>query len=234
MFLRCQQAVLTGNEKDNLALCDQCRFAFCKKCKKTYHSQTLCGHELEIIELKETRRKLRQRIQALNLTPDDEEKLLHNFLVVARIENSTRLCPNPRCQVPIEKNMGCDHMVCIRCKNSFNWSDAIDRTSETKVLVDNYENDFDKIHKAIERERTGDGENEDNSNPLILSAISKLLIRRTKNCPNLICNKINIKAGTGNYLICEYCKRGFCFSCGQSVKNPNHHFGHACKRHSAL
>src|ERR1700733_1638341 len=80
LFFRCQQAVLTGNEQDNLALCDQCRFAFCKKCKKTYHSQTLCAHEYELLQLKEQRRKLRQKMQALNLQPQDEDDLLREFL----------------------------------------------------------------------------------------------------------------------------------------------------------
>jgi hypothetical protein len=172
-------------------------------------------------------------MQALNLTPNDEEKLLRNFLAVTRIENSTRLCPNLKCQVPIEKNEGCDHMYCIRCKTPFNWSDAQDQTSETKILIENYGNDFDKIQEALERERTGD-ENGDDPTSFKLPIISKLIVKRTKKCPNMKCKKINIKFSTGNYLICEYCKRGFCFSCGQSVNNPNHHFGHACKRHSDL
>jgi E3 ubiquitin-protein ligase RNF14 len=229
-LFRCQHAVLTGNEEDNLALCDQCRFAFCKKCKKTYHSQTLCGHELELLELKEKRRKLRLRMQVLNLQPEDENKLLKDFLAIARIENSTRLCPNPRCQVPIEKNMGCDHMFCTHCKIRFNWSEARDQSTETNVLFTSYENDLEKVEQALARERA----DEDTDNAANLPIIGTLIIKRSKKCPNIKCGKMNIKSGTGNYLICQYCKRGFCFSCGQSINNPNRHFGNACKRHSAL
>jgi hypothetical protein len=221
-------SVLTdGNENDNLALCDQCRFAFCKKCKKTYHSQTLCGDELELLELKEKRRKLRQKMQALHLSIEDEENLLREFLAVARIENSTRLCPNRNCRVPIEKNEGCDHMYCIRCHSAFNWSDAQDQTTETKVLFENVHTDLDRLTAALEHERTMD---ENDVKSLNIPLVSELLVKRTKKCPNIKCGKFNIKSGSGNYLICQYCKRGFCFTCGQSISNPNTHFGNACKR----
>jgi hypothetical protein len=169
-------------------------------------------------------------MQALNLQPEDEDKLLKDFLAVARIENSTRLCPNPKCQVPIEKNMGCDHMYCTHCKLHFNWSDTQDRTTETNILFTSYQNDLEKIQKTLAGERDGEGDQTAASLPII----GTLLVKRTKKCPNIKCEKMNIKSGTGNYLICQYCKRGFCFSCGQSISNPNRHFGNACKRHSAL
>ena len=172
-------------------------------------------------------------MQALNLQPDDENKLLKDFLAVARIENSTRLCPNLRCQVPIEKNMGCDHMICTHCKLSFNWSDAQDRSTETKVLFTSYENDLEKIQQALARERAGEDTGVDLTAANV-PLIGTLLAKRAKKCPNIKCGKMNIKSSTGNYLICQYCKRGFCFSCEQSVNNPNRHFGNTCKRHSAL
>ena len=36
------------------------------------------------------------------------------------IERFAKHCPT--CQVPIEKNGGCDEMVCIRCRRHFYWS----------------------------------------------------------------------------------------------------------------
>jgi hypothetical protein len=38
------------------------------------------------------------------------------------INSITKACP--KCHVRIEKNGGCDHMHCLRCKTSFNWSAA--------------------------------------------------------------------------------------------------------------
>eukprot|EP00923_Selenidium_pygospionis_P012500 GHVN01021215.1.p1 GENE.GHVN01021215.1~~GHVN01021215.1.p1 ORF type:complete len:560 (+),score=88.36 GHVN01021215.1:64-1743(+) len=33
----------------------------------------------------------------------------------------TKPCPGPRCAVPIEKNEGCMHMTCLKCKHQFCW-----------------------------------------------------------------------------------------------------------------
>ena len=43
---RCQEAVIGGAGDDNLAMCDRCRYTFCKKCKETFHSQTMCPPRL--------------------------------------------------------------------------------------------------------------------------------------------------------------------------------------------
>ncbi|KAI1773098.1 hypothetical protein F4818DRAFT_443461 [Hypoxylon cercidicola] len=32
--------------------------------------------------------------------------------------------PCPECRVPIEKNQGCDHMICLRCGRHFSWMGA--------------------------------------------------------------------------------------------------------------
>mmetsp|Transcript_64615 Transcript_64615/g.140739 ORF Transcript_64615/g.140739 Transcript_64615/m.140739 type:complete len:150 (+) Transcript_64615:140-589(+) len=44
----------------------------------------------------------------------------------------TRSCP--RCNVRIEKNQGCDHMLCARCKFTFNWSAAPERIQKRSCL----------------------------------------------------------------------------------------------------
>jgi hypothetical protein len=236
LILRCQQAVLTGNETDKLGFCNECHFSFCKKCKKTYHSQTLCGRELELAELRKQRRQLHKQMQILNIEPTDEEVLLREILAVARVENSTRLCPNLTCEAPIEKDRGCDHMFCIRCRTSFKWSETKDQISDdTQILIDRYENDFAEVQKALERERIfDDNEDHDASKPLKPYVITKLLIQRAKRCPNISCGKFNIKSGTSNYLICQYCKRSFCFSCGRAILSVKTHFGQTCKRHSPV
>ncbi|UJR23239.1 hypothetical protein I4U23_026259 [Adineta vaga] len=231
---RCQQPVLTGNENDNLALCDQCRFPFCKKCKKTYHSETLCGKDLELAELKANYRKLRQAFHKHKLSSTETDNLLREFLAVAKMENTTRLCPNPLCRTPIEKNEGCDHMYCIRCRRPFNWSDAKDETAETKILFEVFQNDMSQVHDLLSNGPNTDVDSaslntlQSKSLPLVV----KLFNSRTIKCPYVKCEKIQVKFGTSNYIICQYCKRGFCSSCGRSVISEKTHFKRSCKRYS--
>ena len=39
-----------------------------------------------------------------------------------KIKKDTKPCP--KCKVPIEKDGGCDHMYCTRCKENWCWSTA--------------------------------------------------------------------------------------------------------------
>ncbi|CAF3921118.1 unnamed protein product, partial [Rotaria sordida] len=59
---RCQSAVLIGSGDDNLAICDQCRYTFCKKCKEIYHFQVMCPKDYLIEQLKLQEQKARERI----------------------------------------------------------------------------------------------------------------------------------------------------------------------------
>ena len=169
-------------------------------------------------------------MEELGLVPDNEEVLLRELLAFARIENTTRLCPNRLCQVPIEKNDGCDHMHCVRCQQSFNWSQAETQTTDAQILNERYDGDLERVRQALERERHTDGT--DDSAPLKPPVITELLMKRAKKCPNTACGKVNMKHGTNNYLICQFCKRGYCFLCGCPVNSKLNHFIRACRQNT--
>ena len=79
-------------------LCTYCSTQYCFLCSLPYHAPNGC----------ETIRKWNLKCQ------DDSET--RNYLLV-----HTQDCP--KCKVCIEKNGGCSHMTCNRCKNEFCWGD---------------------------------------------------------------------------------------------------------------
>ena len=85
-----------------------------------------CGRTLQTGEVRkhtsaESYMKLLERIR-------DAEQALGSEAAAAAIAVAAaaglelRSCP--RCQVPIEKNNGCNHMRCYRCDHEFQWSGA--------------------------------------------------------------------------------------------------------------
>lgn len=77
-------------------LCSTCNTQFCFLCSSPYHAPNACS----------TIRKWNIKCQ------DDSET--RNYLLV-----HTQDCP--KCKVCIEKNGGCSHMTCNRCKHEFCW-----------------------------------------------------------------------------------------------------------------
>ena len=65
---RCQSAVLVGKAEDNLAVCDQCHYTFCKKCREIYHFQETCPRD-DLIK----QARLQQEKQLERLRKQQEE-----------------------------------------------------------------------------------------------------------------------------------------------------------------
>ena len=79
-----------------LITCGHCQTSFCFHCTQPWHDPIKCHWLLQ------WNRKLL----------DDSKNLLW-------IKANTKLCP--QCQVPIEKNGGCNHMTCRSCRHEFCW-----------------------------------------------------------------------------------------------------------------
>lgn len=79
---------------ERLAVCEDCDFAFCSVCKKTWHG--------EFAKCDPRRKK----------ELDEEEKASMTYL-----QSFTTPCPT--CNAPSQKTMGCNHMICFRCRTHF-------------------------------------------------------------------------------------------------------------------
>ena len=93
-------------------ICDVCHSIFCIKCHQEFIPEFLESvKDDKIIQVK---------------NPDFDEKSKHeckqeDINTVKLLTENIKNCP--KCQEPIWKDGGCDHMWCSKCHTMFNWSD---------------------------------------------------------------------------------------------------------------
>ncbi|XP_027240165.1 E3 ubiquitin-protein ligase ARIH2 isoform X3 [Cricetulus griseus] len=92
----CPMVIRVQEPRARRVQCNRCNEVFCFKCRQMYHAPTDCA----------TIRKW------LTKCADDSETA--NY-----ISAHTKDCP--KCNICIEKNGGCNHMQCSKCKHDFCW-----------------------------------------------------------------------------------------------------------------
>lgn len=86
-----------GGGTEQILTCQVCQFKRCIACDRPWHQDETCE-------------QYTQRLAAQPGEVDASE---------AWVANNSRKCPG--CQSPIQKNDGCDHMTCTRCRRQFCW-----------------------------------------------------------------------------------------------------------------
>eukprot|EP01090_Pellita_catalonica_P002670 TRINITY_DN12242_c0_g1_i1.p1 TRINITY_DN12242_c0_g1~~TRINITY_DN12242_c0_g1_i1.p1 ORF type:complete len:237 (-),score=31.49 TRINITY_DN12242_c0_g1_i1:84-731(-) len=94
----CGNAMI-GDEANPMMVCSNttCRYTFCFKCKEEWHTDATCE---EYATWKVENSEAEQRYQEW-------------------MKQHAKICP--KCQAPIEKNGGCNHMTCKNCNYEFCW-----------------------------------------------------------------------------------------------------------------
>ena len=92
----CAQTASQMEQEDNVANCEACQLRFCMICAEEPHSPSGCK------DLAKWNEKCRNESETANW-----------------ILANTKSCP--KCVSRIEKNQGCNHMTCQRCKYEFCW-----------------------------------------------------------------------------------------------------------------
>ncbi|KAB5575870.1 RING finger protein [Coniochaeta sp. 2T2.1] len=81
--------------QDLIAVCEDCGFAFCSRCRQSWHGEFyICQGPRKPEELSE------------------EEKASLEYV---RLHST----PCPQCGAPAQKTHGCNHMICYRCRSHF-------------------------------------------------------------------------------------------------------------------
>lgn len=87
---------------------------FCWECLQEGHEPASCGSWSawfqKIAEIKPE--------ELCQSTSASKEESSANYLWLV---THSKKCPNPNCQAPIQKNEGCNHVKCYRCKHDFCW-----------------------------------------------------------------------------------------------------------------
>jgi len=99
-----------GMETYNVQKCTKCDLFHCKLCKGFPHFKKCSSTP-----------KLFKNSKFLSEVVKARQFVEFSFVSWAKTADLRR-CPG--CNTPIEKNGGCDHMLCRSCNKSFNWSGA--------------------------------------------------------------------------------------------------------------
>lgn len=119
----CQSAVIVDDSDERFAQCPTCTYSFCTLCRLTYHGPSACkviSKDREAI-IQSYRSgdsaacvKLEKRYGRENL-----KKMLEEYDNAVWMKENSKPCPS--CNAPIQKNDGCNKMVCVKCKCYFCW-----------------------------------------------------------------------------------------------------------------
>ncbi|XP_063223142.1 E3 ubiquitin-protein ligase RNF14-like [Bacillus rossius redtenbacheri] len=126
---RCQYPVFhedKSDERDKLATCPECRYAFCVLCEKVYHGVAPCAiipaekrklmeeylkasdEQKVVMEAKYSRQQLKNLVDTFHLEWSE-----------SWIKKNSKKCPH--CNTAIEKSYGCNKMLCWKCDTVFCW-----------------------------------------------------------------------------------------------------------------
>ncbi|KAI4721530.1 hypothetical protein E4T48_02122 [Aureobasidium sp. EXF-10727] len=89
-----------GGADEPIFRCQECGHKHCVVCEANWHEDQTCE------EFEAAREVERQR----NAENEQSQK---------EVDKISKPCPE--CRVPIQKNQGCDHMTCSRCRHEFCW-----------------------------------------------------------------------------------------------------------------
>eukprot|EP01097_Dermamoeba_algensis_P011439 TRINITY_DN8873_c0_g1_i1.p1 TRINITY_DN8873_c0_g1~~TRINITY_DN8873_c0_g1_i1.p1 ORF type:complete len:380 (-),score=33.70 TRINITY_DN8873_c0_g1_i1:53-1192(-) len=243
---RCGETVQA--EEDQYGQCQSCRFTFCTLCRESWHPANPCPTTEEYLKKLTSNRK--------NKSKHDKQKTESEDL--AYLQRNCMICP--KCRSAIEKDGGCNKMICSYCHSIFCWLCGKDisqigythfgTTAQSCVLISDpqlpsqdlqLQRNYDVPLRAP---MLGGGEKRNISAGIYYQPDSSergyVYINpknnfdrvRSRMCPN--CKQLNMKTERNNHMICYSCKTHICFLCGKIIRSTTHFGAGGCKQHSDI
>ncbi|GMT33963.1 hypothetical protein PFISCL1PPCAC_25260, partial [Pristionchus fissidentatus] len=120
----CGKYVVINPLNRQLGRCDECSFAFCTICRKTYHGVDGCRWQideklklLEDYENEENRADLIKRAGGKAAL----EKMIADLRNDKWVLENSKKCPKCKSDIEVRKNNGCNKMKCAKCGSAFCW-----------------------------------------------------------------------------------------------------------------
>ncbi|XP_028416983.1 E3 ubiquitin-protein ligase parkin-like isoform X2 [Dendronephthya gigantea] len=111
----CGQGIFPPQGRRRVTCEHGCGLVFCRNCSRPYHEGE-CQSSEATAGASASGNTAANRFQ---VTEANNQRARWNEQSEAHIKKSTKRCPNTKCNVPVEKNAGCNHMTCSRC--GFHW-----------------------------------------------------------------------------------------------------------------
>jgi len=183
--------------------CGKCKFVFCNLCKDPYHYRISC-EEVKLL-LQEQIKRNEKRGRSQTLLKNRLQELTASMAAIAAISS-----PCPGCFSPVEKNEGCDHMTCLKCKKEFCWKCLafFEKTAQrglTHVGPCNKANRIDRANALRQQWST---------QPQSVQVKEE----------TLICDGCATSPIQGKYYTCVHCKAfALCEKCETNTNHPKEH-----------
>uniref|UniRef100_A0A4W3J0F2 RBR-type E3 ubiquitin transferase n=1 Tax=Callorhinchus milii TaxID=7868 RepID=A0A4W3J0F2_CALMI len=143
-----------------MGVCPGCRYAFCARCKMTYHAVSPCKLKAEklaelqdeYLQVDEAGRKLLEQRYGRRVI----EKAMEELHSQEWLEKNSKPCP--RCCTAIQKENGCNKMMCTGCKGYFCWLclTSLSRANPYGHYSDPLSPCFNELFQRIEFEEEDD------------------------------------------------------------------------------
>ena len=196
---------------ENVGRCQHCEFLFCLDCRQGAHPYKRCSKNR--IDLNELYQSEIKEIEQSN--KENALKLTQLYL-----KYCTKPCPNPKCHVPITKDLsGCTHIQCTLCYTWMCWACGVVAKGQMhyKQSPECYSDENTilplEVNELMIQKYLG------------LSEDPCINIKHCAPCPK--CKSINSKKGTSNLLTCknQECLELFCYICNKSISGAEHFVG---------
>ncbi|RWS23955.1 uncharacterized protein B4U80_09709, partial [Leptotrombidium deliense] len=123
--VECNKVVMLTDESPTLGFCETCNFVFCTNCREDYHGITPCDQFESDAQKKELTKcymnadELVKSSLEKRYTKKKLQESVDQYMNELCIKENCKPCPS--CRVNIEKNGGCNQMLCTKCNRHFCW-----------------------------------------------------------------------------------------------------------------